>query len=105
MDPALMNLIEPVVVLATLFGVAFGLKLFVWGKGPFTPLKGGPAGGPLERRVAELEDQLLQLSDALGEQRHRLDDHDERLDFAERMVTRRRADGLSLPPLGAPTPV
>jgi hypothetical protein len=90
----LIQLVEPAVVLATLLGVAFGVKLLVWGRGPLRQLRGGSAAPALEHRVAELADRCQQLAEAVVDQQRRLEDYDERLDFAERMLTQRRAAEL-----------
>lgn len=105
MDPALIDILEPAVVFATLLGAAFGVKLLIWGKGPLKRLRGGSHDGALEQRVAELTDRCQQLSDILVDQAHRLDEHDERLDFAERMLTRQRAENPKLAPPSESTPV
>jgi hypothetical protein len=104
MDLHLFHLLQPAVVFATLLGVAFGVKLLVWGKGPLKRVRGGSPDGALERRVAELGDRCQQLTELLADQERRLEDHDERLDFAERLLTRQRADKakLALPPESPP---
>lgn len=99
MDPALIHLIQPAIVFATLLGAAFGVKLLIWGRGPLKQIRGGSRDATLERRVAELEHRCQHLADTLIDQEHRLEDHDERMDFTERMLTRLRADD---PKLGQP---
>lgn len=100
----LIQLFEPAVVLTTLLGVAFGVKLLIWGKGPLQQLRGELDAPVLERRVAELADRCRQLADAVVDQQQRLEDYDERLDFAERMLTQWRAAelGFVLPPESTP---
>ncbi len=104
MDPQLFHLFQPAVVFATLLGVAFGVKLLVWGKGPLKRVRGGSPDSALEERVAELGDRCQQLAELLADQERRLEDHDERLDFAERLLTRQRADEAkpALPPESPP---
>lgn len=92
MNPDLYELLEPAVVFATLLGVVFGVKLLIWGKGPIKHLRQGTASPALEQRLAHLEERWEQVSELMVDQAGRLDDHDERLDFAERMLTRQRAE-------------
>jgi hypothetical protein len=85
------DLLEPIVVIGSLLGLAFGVKLLVWGKGPLRQIRRG--GSPaLEQRVAELEGRSEHSADLLMQQGELLEDLVERLDFAERMLTRQRAD-------------
>lgn len=106
MDPAFYDLFEPAVVLATLLGVAFGVKLLIWGKGPIKRIRSGGADPALEQRLAQLEERWEQVSELIVDQTNRLDDHDERLDFAERMLTRQRAEEpKALEKPEEPTPV
>lgn len=80
------------VVIATLLGTAFGVKLLVWGKGPIRRLRGGTDVGASDERLAELEERVRQLSDLVGDQSRALEDYHERLDFAERVLAQRRGD-------------
>ena len=91
MDPQLYGLIEPLVVIGTLFGIAVGVKLLVWGKGPIRRLRGRSDQSAVEHRVAELEDRWEQMAELAERQVSQLEDLHERLDFAERMLTQRRA--------------
>ena len=81
-----------VLVVGTLLGTAFGIKILIWGKGPLRQLRRGGTDTGLEDRVAELEDRVRQMSNALVDQSHRLDDCDERLEFTERVLTRESLD-------------
>jgi uncharacterized coiled-coil protein SlyX len=92
MDPQIADLIEPAVVFATLLGVAFGVKLLVWGKGPLRRVRGVPEHPALEHRVSEMEERLEQMSDALMHQSEQLAETQERLDFTERVLTQRRLE-------------
>lgn len=80
------------VVVATLLGTAFAVKLLVWGKGPIRRIRGGPDEADSNAQVAELEDHIRELSALVREQSEQLEDYHERLDFAERMLTRQRSD-------------
>jgi hypothetical protein len=87
----IVGLLEPIVVIGSMLGLAFGVKLLVWGKGPLRQIRRG--GSPaLEQRVAELEGRSEHSSELLLEQGELLEDLVERLDFAERMLTQQRAD-------------
>jgi hypothetical protein len=92
MDPALVDLLEPVVAFATILGIAFGVKLLIWGKGPIRQIRRGAASPEQEQRLAELEERMERLAEQMMRQADRLEDHDERLDFTERMLTRHRAE-------------
>jgi hypothetical protein len=94
MDPQLYNLIEPAVVFATLFGVAFGVKLLVWGKGPIKQVRRGAPDPALEQRLVRLEERWEQVSELIVDQAQKLEEHDERLDFTERMLTRQRSEDV-----------
>jgi hypothetical protein len=103
MDPALYNLIEPAVVFATLLGTAFGVKLLIWGKGPIKRARAAEENPALAQRVAELEDQLEQSNEVIRHQAELMDDVLERVDFAERMLTRHKEEqpkGLGGPNAG-----
>jgi len=102
MDPHLYDLLEPAIVFATLLGTAFGVKLLIWGKGPIRRIRHSADHPALEQRVAELESRWEQVSELMLHQTDRLTEAEERLDFAERMLTRQRADepqGLEPPKL------
>jgi len=88
MDPALYNLIEPVIIFATLLGTAFGVKLLIWGKGPIKRVRRAEEQPALASRIAELEDRLEQSNEVIAHQAELLDDVIERVDFTERMLTR-----------------
>jgi hypothetical protein len=87
MDPNIIELFEPVVVFGTLLGVAFGVKILIWGKGPIKGHRRQAAAG-LEDRVAELEDRLEQAGLLISEQADRVEDLDDRLEFTERVLSR-----------------
>ena len=97
MDPQLFTLLEPAVVLFTLLGVAFGVKVLVWGKGPIKQIRRGGADPAAAEQLVELEERLRELSEVVLDQSHRLEEHEERLDFAERVLTKQR-DEVRLPP-------
>jgi hypothetical protein len=92
MDPALYNLLEPAVIFATLLGTLFGVKLIIWGKGPMRRLRRAEADPALMERIAELEERLAQSDEVIAHQAALLDEVIERVDFAERMLTRQRND-------------
>ena len=100
MDPHLYSLIEPAVVFATLLGTAFGVKFLIWGKGPIRRVRGTEATPALEQRVAELEERLEQSNDVIAHQAELLDEVIERVDFAERVLTKQKHEtpkGLKSP--------
>jgi hypothetical protein len=101
MDPAFYNLIEPVVIFATLFGTAFGVKLLIWGKGPIRRVRSAEQSPALTQRINELEDRLEESNEVIRHQAELLDDVVERMDFAERILTRHRDDQPK--GLGSPT--
>ena len=80
------------VVLATLMGTVFGIKLLGWGKGPIKRLRSGAADPETDERLAELEQRVEQMSEFMGDQAQALEDYHERLDFTERMLTQQRAE-------------
>ncbi|UCG85274.1 MAG: hypothetical protein JSW71_15225, partial [Gemmatimonadota bacterium] len=82
----------PAVVFATLLGTAFGVKLLIWGKGPIRRPRGTPHQTELERRVVELEERCEQWSELTSQQADLIAEIEERLDFAERLLTRQRAE-------------
>jgi hypothetical protein len=94
MDPQLFGLLEPIVILSFLGALTYGAKVMVWGKGPVRKLKGSEDSEALKQRIAELvallEQQHLEVLD-----RHA--DLEERLEFAERMLTQNRANELEAP--------
>lgn len=92
MDPFLVELLEPVVAFSVMLGVAFGVKFLIWGKGPIRRVHRPAEHQALEQRVAELEERWEQLSEVIMRQADQIADHDERMDFAERMLTRQRAE-------------
>lgn len=103
MDPQLFGLVEPIVILSFLGALTYGAKTMIWGKGPIRQLKKKEETGALERRIAELEDLLEQHHLELLD-RHA--DLEERLDFAERMLTQREYKALNAQEESkVPTPV
>ncbi len=80
------------VVLATLIGTAFGVKLLVWGKGPIKRLRSGAADPETDERLTELEQRVEQMSEFMRDQSQLLEDYHERLDFTERMLTQQRGE-------------
>jgi hypothetical protein len=77
------------VVIATLVGTAFCVKLIVWGKGPIRRIRGGSDDPVTSERLAELEQRVEQLSEFATDQAQLLVDYHERLDVTERMLTQR----------------
>ena len=75
------------VVIATLLGTAFGIKLLVWGKAPLRKLRSGRGDSDTDERLAELEQRVEQIADFMRDQTRQIEDCHERLDFAERMLT------------------
>jgi hypothetical protein len=92
MDPAVMNLIEPVVVFATLLGMAFGVKILVWGKGPIRRVRPPTEAPGLEQRLGSIEERLERTAAMIGHVADQVADVDERLEFTERMLSRQRMD-------------
>ncbi len=89
MDPVWIDLFEPAIVFATLLGTAFGVKLLIWGKGPIGRIRRSTEEQALAQRLAELEERW---SDLATQQADQLAELEERLDFAERLLTRNRMD-------------
>ncbi len=87
MDPTVIALLEPAVACATMLGVAYGVKCLIWGKGPIRRVRGGAREQVLEQRIAELEERFEQQLSELAVHDAELE---ERLDFAERVLTQRR---------------
>jgi uncharacterized coiled-coil protein SlyX len=92
MDPILYDLLEPVVIFATLLGTAFGVKLLIWGKGPIRRIRRSEDDPAPAQRITELEDRVERSNDVIAHQAEQLDELNERLDFTERMLTRQRAE-------------
>ena len=80
------------VVIATMLGTVWGVKLLVWGKGPIRRIRGGSDTAASDERLTDVEEQVQQLSELVREQSHMLEDYQERLDFAERVLAQRPAD-------------
>lgn len=100
MDPVLLEFIEPAFVFATLLGTAFGVKLLIWGRGPIKRVRRNEATPALEQRMAELEERLEQSNEVIAHQAELLDDVIERVDFAERVLTKQKHEtpkGLKSP--------
>jgi hypothetical protein len=94
MDPHLFELLEPIVILSFLSALAWGAKTMIWGRGPLRKLKSSEDTETLKNRIAELED-LLEQQHIEVLDRHA--DLEERLEFAERMLTQNRAKELEAP--------
>jgi len=92
MDPVLINLFEPAVVFATLLGTAFGVKLLIWGKGPIKRTRRPADDQALAQRVSELEERWEHWSDLAAQQADQIAELEERVDFAERVLTRNSMD-------------
>ncbi len=94
MDPQLFGLIEPIVILSFLGLLTYGAKVMIWGRGPLRKLKDSEDTEGLKQRIAELED-LLEQQHLEVLDRHA--DLEERLEFAERMLTQNRVKELEAP--------
>jgi hypothetical protein len=83
------------VVVATLLGGAFGVKLLVWGKGPIRRFSGtrDPETG---ERFPEIDERVQQLAELVSEQSRLLEELHERLDFTERVLTQRQLEESKL---------
>ncbi len=92
MDPLIFELVEPAAVFAMLLGVAFGVKLLIWGKGPLRQIRRSSGSPALEQRIAELEERSEQWAELMAQQRDLLEEVVERQDFAERMLTQQRME-------------
>lgn len=88
MDPVLIELFEPAIVFATLLGTAFCVKLLVWGKGPIKQIRGQRSPSDLDQRMLDLEERAEHSAYLVETQTAKIEDLEERLDFAERMLTR-----------------
>ena len=85
----LLDVLEPAIVFATLLGTAFGVKLLIWGKGPIRKAPAPEDRQALEQRLAEIEEHV---SDFASRQEYRMAELEERLDFAERVLTQQREE-------------
>lgn len=92
------------IVVATIVGTAFGVKLLVWGKGPLKGIRAGRGGPVNDARLIELEDRVEQLSDTVRDQAEVLAEYQARLDFTERLLERHKGDEAAslAPPRGQP---
>ncbi len=93
MDPML-HMFEGPIVLATLVGLSYAVKVLFWGRGPVRRIKGNAQQQALEERLADLEDRLDHAEGRHGEQ---LADLEERLDFAERLLAQQHVQRLNAP--------
>lgn len=80
------------VVLATLMGAVFGVKLLVWGKAPLRRFRSGTGDPDTDERLALLEQSVEQMSEFMRDQSRQLEDLHERIDFTERMLTQARGE-------------
>ncbi len=87
MHPDWYQLLELAMGLIALFGLGVGVKVLVWDR---LPWRG--AHGAMEQRIAELEEQCETLLDQHARQIRQLEDHDDRLDFNERLLARGRTE-------------
>ena len=94
MDPVLIGVLEPIIILSFLSTLVYGAKLMIWGKGPIAKLKKPRDSDELEQRIADLEDILEQHHLEMME---RQTDLEERLDFAERIISQNQAKQLNVP--------
>jgi hypothetical protein len=94
MDPILLEYLEGPVILMTLVGLTYAVKVMFWGKGPIRRIKGSAQQQALEERLADLEDRWEQL-----EVHHegQVADLEERLEFAERLLSQQQSHKLYAP--------
>lgn len=94
MDPMLVEMFEGPIILATLVGLAYAVKVMFWGRGPIRRVKGSPERQALEERLTELEDRCEHLE---AHHVERMADLEERLDFAERVLAQQQRPELRAP--------
>ena len=91
----------PPVVLSAIFVWATALPIWIKAKRAEGLQPGGEVSRvekQLERRVSELEDRhLQQMADMEDQHTRNMAEFEERLDFAERLLTKERAGGRSIP--------
>lgn len=85
MHPDFYQLIEMGAGILTLLGLGLGVKLLVWDL-PTRRFR------RLEQRITELEERQLHVLDAVMQHDERLEDYDDRLDFGERLLARKRGE-------------
>ncbi|NIM49186.1 MAG: hypothetical protein GTO22_08000 [Gemmatimonadales bacterium] len=101
MHPDFYQLLELAMGLIVLFGLGMGVKVLVWDRLPSRRFREA-----MEQRIAELEERYDTLLDLHERHVRQLEDHDERLDFNERLLAR-GGSGIT-PPIETPelaTPV
>jgi hypothetical protein len=94
MDPVLLDYLEGPVILATLVGLTYVVKVMFWGRGPIRRVKGGAQQQAVEERLADLEDRWEHLEAHHAEQ---VADLEGRLDFAERLLAQQQMPKLHAP--------
>jgi hypothetical protein len=103
MDPILLDYLEGPVILATLVGLTYVVKVMFWGRGPIRRVKGSVQQQALEERLADVEDRWEQLE---AHHAGQLADLEGRLDFAERLLAQQQTPRLHAPEEPeVPTPV
>ena len=88
--------------IAAAFGGAFCLKHMIWGRGPIWRGRGLPDAGRYDRRLADLEERVEDSAEVIRQQNDQIADLEERLDFAERLLTRGTAPQPEESPIVTP---
>jgi hypothetical protein len=86
------------VVMVTVLGSAFAVKILVWGKGPIKRLPHAPTDN---EHLDAIEERVRQLEAMMTDRSLQLDELHERLDFAERILSKGREaepTGIEPPP-------
>ena len=101
------EIIEVLLFTAAMFGITVGCKLMIWGRGPIWKGRRKIESTDVETRFQELEERLeLQAFEIEERYASRVVDLEERLDFAERMLSQPRFRAIEAPePNREPTPV
>lgn len=94
---------EAMAAVAAMFGGAFCLKYWIWGRGPILRRREFAGDGLVGQRLADLEERLEDSAEVIAQQSERIADLEERLDFTERLLTRDERRQLDEP--RAVTPV
>lgn len=89
LDPELIGFI---LIMATLMATAFGVKLLFVGRGPIRRLRPSTDDPRTNERFAELEERVEKLSELVVDQSQVLGDYHERLDFTERLLTKKQEE-------------
>jgi hypothetical protein len=92
MHPDFYQLFELAMGLVALLGLSVGVKVLVWDRLPSRWFRKAT-----EQRITELEERCERLLDLHQWQMRRLEEHDERLDFNERVMAPGRPEATSSP--------